>query len=242
MLRPPRAPRLSRFWDVATGEQLPSGATDLRDADWATWTAPLGWPVQGIWPPFADGTDINAVARSRSGALLATGDDSGMVKLFNYPCPHPRFTFTEFGGHAAHVTNVRWCRDDAILVSVGGRDRAVLQWRPRLDEDPAPPPVSEEELAAEARDMGRSEGGGSRSGSGSGDVELLSLAQAAPPRRPPVERDLEHALVLHKDAGGAVAGGGPSGMAVRPWVGAIKEPVVVPRMDTSAPADDVEVR
>jgi WD40 repeat protein len=31
---------------------------------WSTFTCPLGWDVQGIWPPNVDGTDINAVERS----------------------------------------------------------------------------------------------------------------------------------------------------------------------------------
>lgn len=30
---------------------------------WSTFSCPLGWDVQGIWPPNVDGTDINAVER-----------------------------------------------------------------------------------------------------------------------------------------------------------------------------------
>ena len=63
----------------------------------ATWTATLGWPVQGIWPSVDDGTDINTVDRSYttlSGLetppdnyfLLATGDDHSKVKIYRYPC------------------------------------------------------------------------------------------------------------------------------------------------------------
>lgn len=36
----------------------------LRDERWATWTTTLGWPVQGIWPKYTDGTFINSVDRS----------------------------------------------------------------------------------------------------------------------------------------------------------------------------------
>ena len=41
----------------------------------------------GIFPPAADGSDINAVARSPDGTVSATADDFGQVKLFKYPCP-----------------------------------------------------------------------------------------------------------------------------------------------------------
>ncbi len=34
-----------------------------------------------------------------------------------------------YGGHSAHVTGVRWGGDGSFAVSIGGRDRAVLQWR-----------------------------------------------------------------------------------------------------------------
>ena len=42
----------------------------MRDVDWATWTVTLGWPVQGIWPKCADGTDINAVDLNGTCVLL----------------------------------------------------------------------------------------------------------------------------------------------------------------------------
>ena len=33
-----------------------------------------------------------------------------------------------YGGHSSHVMNVRWAADESRVVSVGGRDRSVLQW------------------------------------------------------------------------------------------------------------------
>jgi hypothetical protein len=40
--------------------------------------------VIGIWSGTMDGTDVNAVHRSRSGRLLATSDDFGKVNVFRY--------------------------------------------------------------------------------------------------------------------------------------------------------------
>lgn len=57
-----------------------------RDTQFATYTVRLGFPVMGIWHPESLGDDVNAVDRSKSGDLLVTSDDDGMVKLFNYPC------------------------------------------------------------------------------------------------------------------------------------------------------------
>lgn len=45
----------------------------------------IGWPVQGIWPPCSDGSDINSIDRNNNGDVIATADDFGKVKLFKFP-------------------------------------------------------------------------------------------------------------------------------------------------------------
>ena len=105
----------------------------MRDVQWATWTCTLGWPVQAIWPPGADGTDINAVCRSISGDLLVTSDDFSRVKLFRYPAVDPEIAYKTYEGHAAHVTNVRFAFGDRHVISTG-MDRCVFQWRCEYEE------------------------------------------------------------------------------------------------------------
>ncbi len=125
------------FFEINLGKQMTSGASSLCNELWHTWTTPLGWPVQGIWPEFADGTDINAVDRSRSTIdgsevnyrLLATGDDRGLVKVFKYPSLAKNSVFVEGRGHSSHVTNVRFGLDDSMLYSAGGEDQCIMQWR-----------------------------------------------------------------------------------------------------------------
>jgi microtubule-associated protein-like 6 len=46
-----------------------------------------------------------------------------------------------YGGHSSHVMNVKWLADERWAVSVGGRDRAVFQWR-------LVPPLTQQEKAA----------------------------------------------------------------------------------------------
>lgn len=57
------------FFDSGTGKQVTSGASSYKDENWDTYTARLGWHVQGIWPAFADGSDINSVDRSPDGTV-----------------------------------------------------------------------------------------------------------------------------------------------------------------------------
>lgn len=94
---------------------------------WNTWTCKFGFPVQGIWPG-VDYSDVNAVARSHSARVLATAEDSGLVKLFRYPCTQPKAACKESKGHSSHVTRVAFSANDRYLISVGGNDKTVLIW------------------------------------------------------------------------------------------------------------------
>ena len=73
---------------TSNGEQIKQ-THGLRDTEWSTWTSPLGWPVQGIWPADADGATVNAVDRSHNKRLLAVADDFGDIRVYNYPCTDP---------------------------------------------------------------------------------------------------------------------------------------------------------
>ena len=101
-------------------------ASSVRDVTWATDTCTLGWGVQGIWPQFSDGTDVNA-AHAR-GDLVLTGDDSGELKAFNSPCVKEHAESIVGRGHSSHVTNVRWLGANTA-VTTGGHDRSVLVWK-----------------------------------------------------------------------------------------------------------------
>uniref|UniRef100_A0A8C0ISM3 EMAP like 2 n=1 Tax=Chelonoidis abingdonii TaxID=106734 RepID=A0A8C0ISM3_CHEAB len=116
------------YWDPTTCRQIPNTGA-VRNLEWATASCVLGFGVFGIWPEGADGTDINAVCRSHDGKLLASADDFGKVHLFSYPCCQPRAPSHAAGGHSSHVTNVAFLHDDSQLLSTGGTDTSVLQWR-----------------------------------------------------------------------------------------------------------------
>lgn len=117
------------YYDTSSGQQLTHGASQNRDERWATWTLIIGWPVQGIWPPCSDGSDINCVDRTKKGDVLATGDDFGKVKLFKYPCAKEKANCNKYGGHAAHVTNVRFNAKNDYLISTGGGEKSIFQWK-----------------------------------------------------------------------------------------------------------------
>ena len=61
--------------------------------------------------------------------VCATGDDFGKIKLFRWPAFGFKQAFRAYIGHGSHVMSVRFSYDDDYLVSAGGNDMSVFQWR-----------------------------------------------------------------------------------------------------------------
>lgn len=115
--------------DLANASQNKS-ASSVKNVTWASQSLPFGNTVMGL----VDGKQIvghfyNAVTRSHASDLLATGDDDGNVKIFRNPMNSAANQPKLGKGHSSHVMNVRFSQDDQYLFSVGGADKALMQWR-----------------------------------------------------------------------------------------------------------------
>ncbi|XP_043099628.1 echinoderm microtubule-associated protein-like 3 isoform X3 [Puntigrus tetrazona] len=117
------------YWDVTSGCKLLRNRFESKDREWASYTCVLGFHVMGVWLEGSDGTDINALCRSHSESMVAVADDFCKVHLFQYPCPKPKAPSYKYEGHGSHVTNVRFTHNDSHLLSMGGKDTCILQWR-----------------------------------------------------------------------------------------------------------------
>ena len=128
----------SRYIQINSGSgerlifEIPSGhrVTTQSVIDgivWYSWTCVLGEEVRGVWDKYQKTDDINACEGKHGVAV--TGDDFGKVKLFRYPCVKPGSKFREYTGHSAHVTNVRFSFDERTVITTGGGDNAIFQWR-----------------------------------------------------------------------------------------------------------------
>ncbi|UJR16486.1 hypothetical protein I4U23_003389 [Adineta vaga] len=124
------------FYEAPRGTRITSiKTTDVEKMNWFTWTGVLGLVCEGIWLPATDITDINSTDLTKDKKILATGDDFGLVKLFDFPAKGKFAKFKRYTGHSAHVTRVRWTNDNSHLVSIGGRDVAILVWKHERNTD-----------------------------------------------------------------------------------------------------------
>lgn len=69
--------------------------------------------------------------------VTATADDFGLVKLFKYPSPvEKNAACHEYRGHSSHVTNARFIKNSPYLITTGGEDKCIFQWKYTLDGAP----------------------------------------------------------------------------------------------------------
>jgi len=119
--------------------------TYLIDPDFLKWSGdPIiaGYDVMGLYQTNAtwDGTGLNCCSLARGGLLegdsnyVVSGDNFGTVRLFNYPAVNEEANW-EFKGHGAFVVGCKFLASMTTLITVGGGDRAIFQWRL---EDTAP--------------------------------------------------------------------------------------------------------
>ncbi|KAB0375028.1 hypothetical protein FD755_013520, partial [Muntiacus reevesi] len=116
------------FYRMPGGKEV-ANKEEIKGVHWASWTCVSGLEVNGIWPKYSDVNDINSVDGNYIGQVLVTADDYGIIKLFRYPCLRKGAKFKKYIGHSAHVTNVRWSHDYQWVISIGGADHSVFQWK-----------------------------------------------------------------------------------------------------------------
>ncbi|XP_021504380.1 echinoderm microtubule-associated protein-like 4 isoform X2 [Meriones unguiculatus] len=117
------------YWDIENGCKLIRNRSGCKDIDWTTYTCVLGFQVFGVWPEGSDGTDINALVRSHNRRVIAVADDFCKVHLFQYPCSKAKAPSHKYSAHSSHVTNVSFTHNDSHLISTGGKDMSIIQWK-----------------------------------------------------------------------------------------------------------------
>ncbi|CAM9122646.1 unnamed protein product [Ascophyllum nodosum] len=123
--------------EASTGMVIPA-ASRLKNLEWATQTVLFSWASQGIWPAEADGTEVMSAEATlyneHLSKTVAAGDNLGRIRLFRHPCTSPYAAAKSYRAHAGAITRLRWTMEQSHVISVGGEDRCVMQWRHERDD------------------------------------------------------------------------------------------------------------
>lgn len=106
-----------------------AGLSNTKEYQWASYSAKIGWDVEGIYPSGEDGSHINGVDVSKDMKLIATSDDFGLLNVYRYPCVNIKHKARSYCGHSEHVVRAVFTPDGDRLFTIGGYDKAVIQWR-----------------------------------------------------------------------------------------------------------------
>lgn len=117
------------YFDVKNKVQDTNGHINLKDKEWATKSVKLGWDVQGVFPSGEDGTHVNYVSLSPDHSTLVSCDDFGLLNFYRYPVLDNTHQAHSYAAHSEHVVRAEFSPDGSRLWSVGGQDKALIQWR-----------------------------------------------------------------------------------------------------------------
>lgn len=117
------------YYNVKDKEFDPYGLTNTKDYQWASYSAKIGWDVEGIYPSGEDGSHINGVDVSKDMKLLATADDFGLLNIYRYPCVNLKHKARSYCGHSEHVVRAIFIPDAQRIFTIGGYDKAIIQWK-----------------------------------------------------------------------------------------------------------------
>ncbi|TTI61481.1 Echinoderm microtubule-associated protein-like 3 [Bagarius yarrelli] len=122
--------RLELERDVAGGCKLLRNRFESKDREWASYTCVLGFHVMVLdlgwrW-------NLLKLPDCQSGGKLVVSWRSLFVYLYwtkSFLKIRPHAPSHKYDGHGSHVTNVRFTYSDSHLLSLGGKDTCIFQWR-----------------------------------------------------------------------------------------------------------------
>jgi len=114
------------MYTAGDGERI-THPSELKDLEWSSFNCVFGYPLLGAWSD--GGAEVTTAARNSKETLLVTGENTGRLKLFRYPAAQRKQVHRVFYAHSGPLTKARFTADDAYIVTSGGPDQTIIQWR-----------------------------------------------------------------------------------------------------------------
>ncbi|XP_048236766.1 echinoderm microtubule-associated protein-like 2 isoform X1 [Haliotis rufescens] len=115
------------FWNPTTcAREEGKNAVSLS---WCTSNCTVDYAVAGIWSSKqAKEATVNTIDVNPNKTVIAMGDNNGCLSLFRYPCPKDGAFSHTYKCHL-NVQTVRFSPSGKYVLTIGGRDSCVMQWK-----------------------------------------------------------------------------------------------------------------
>ena len=125
------------YSDVTTGSHVAS-ASALKNQEWATTTCVFNYSNQGLWPHDSRNqtsiTTTGVSCNTERPKMLVSGDNFGNVQLVSFPYISSSEGCKVYTGHVSDIRSVVFSQNDSHVLTLGGSDRCIFQWRHQVDE------------------------------------------------------------------------------------------------------------
>jgi WD40 repeat protein len=116
------------YWDFPVRAQI-RNIDKLENKEWHTHHCKLGWYAKGILKSAGNEHKICSIDVRQDEKLIAVSSHGSEVKMFHFPCVDETASARITYGHAPLVTKLRFSSDGQRLLTLGGSDQSILQWR-----------------------------------------------------------------------------------------------------------------
>jgi WD40 repeat protein len=125
-----------------------SNLSSMRDIAWSSQDCIYSWHSKGIHSGSSISEEfpvVSSVSNEEAPSILVTGTSMGSLRAYTYPCVEDTAEFQHFYAHTARIAKVKFSFDNSLLLSVGTKDRTVLQFKLNrkglVVRDPTPTPA-----------------------------------------------------------------------------------------------------
>ncbi|XP_072020355.1 uncharacterized protein [Amphiura filiformis] len=116
------------IWNVTTCKQV-DDVKQQKNKKWMSHNCLTGFHVAGAWGSLTESPMLSTADRCRDQALLVAGDSTGDIMIYRYPCVKPEASSNTVSAHSTATSCVRFIGDNQHVLSVGGADCTLMQWK-----------------------------------------------------------------------------------------------------------------
>lgn len=115
--------------NVNEGKKIAKGIIEHKDANWTSWTSPVGPYMLGLYDENSQMNEFTSFCLNPDKSLLAVGTHSGDIRFYRYPVKGSNPIYTKYIAHSSPVSKIVFLTNTKQMISIGKDERDIIQWK-----------------------------------------------------------------------------------------------------------------